>query len=253
MTYRAVLFDLDGTLYRGETPIAGAPEAVQRLAEAGLRVGYVTNNSTQTREAFAAKLNHLGFPATVSDVIGTGYGAAELVRSQGIQNVAVLGETGLSLSMQEAGLSVVDFEDAPEAVICGLNRQFTYDLLRRAMLAIRAGARFVATNTDATYPMEGGVLIPGSGSLIAAIRTCSETEPIVIGKPGPMMLEMLMKEFGVDPQETLMVGDRIDTDIDAGRNAGCAVHLVLTGIESVAPPDLEASPTVVELVDELLS
>jgi HAD superfamily hydrolase (TIGR01457 family) len=252
MRYRAVLFDLDGTLYRGSEPIPGAAESIHRLAEAGAQIGYVTNNSTQTRSDFAQKLTSLGFPASEETVIGTAHGAAVLAKKLHLGRVAVVGESGLRATLAEAGIHVVPAANEPDGVICGLDRDFTYAKLTDAMLAIRNGAKFIATNRDATYPMPGG-LIPGSGTIIAAITTGAEVEPIVVGKPNPTMIHALLDHFGVAAEDCLMVGDRIDTDIASGQNAGCDVHLVLTGIEAQPIEGLNCSPTVVELIDRLLA
>jgi HAD superfamily hydrolase (TIGR01450 family) len=111
-----------------------------------------------------------------------------------------------------------------------------------AMQRIRGGQRFVATNSDSTYPMEGGRLIPGAGSIVAAIRTCSEQEPFVVGKPNPYMVTMALEGAGVRPSEALVVGDRLDTDIASGIAAGCPTHLVLTGVAHSAPEGQSFSP-----------
>ncbi len=252
MSFRAVLFDLDGTLYRGNEVIDGAVPAVQRLVDAGVRVAYVTNNSTQTRQIFSEKLSRMGFLCTPELVYGTAYGAAREAARRGFSRIAVVGEPGLKESLAEAGTEIVDFDDRPEAVIVGLCRTFTYDLMKAAMAAIRSGAFFIATNEDATFPIEGGGFIPGAGSVVAAIKTCSQTEPFVVGKPNPNLIQLAISELGVSAAETLVVGDRLDTDIEAGIRAGCAVHLVLTGVESEAPDGVPFSQDVAALVDKLL-
>lgn len=252
MSFRAVLFDLDGTLYRGNEVIDGAVSAVQRLVDAGVRVAYVTNNSTQTRQFFSDKLSRMGFLCTPDLVYGTAYGAVREAAKRGLTRIAVVGEPGLKESLAEAGTEIVGFDENPEAVIVGLCRTFTYDLMKSAMAAIRAGAFFIATNEDATFPIEGGGFIPGAGSVVAAIKTCSQTEPFVVGKPNPNLIQLAMAELGVSAEETLVVGDRLDTDIEAGIRAGCAVHLVLTGVESEALDGVPFSADVAALIDQLL-
>ena len=234
MRYRGYLFDLDGTLYRGEEPIPGAVEKVRELHESGAIVRYVTNNSTQTRAHFAQKLTSMGFLCNVDEVVSSAVGTAHYLAEHGLTTAFVVGEPGLVATLAEFGIrSVVD--EAPAAVVVGLCRQFTYDLMNEAMQRIRAGAVFVATNPDATFPREGGALTPGAGSVVAAIRTCSETEPIVIGKPHPFLITETLLSAGLSPHEALVVGDRIDTDIASGAAAGCDTFLVLTGIERELP------------------
>ena len=230
--YAGYLFDLDGTLWRGNTPIPGAVETVRRLQAAGARIGYVTNNSTQSTEQFVAKLNGMGFPTEGCAIKSTASGAAAYVAAEGIGSAYVVGESGLHASMA----AVAEVTDgSPEAVVVGLCFSFDYEKLKTAMRAIRGGARFIATNRDVTYPMEGGNLIPGAGSVVAAVAAAAEREPIVIGKPEPTMILQCLAELGLRAEETLVVGDRLDTDIESGQRAGCPVHLVLSGVETVAP------------------
>jgi 4-nitrophenyl phosphatase len=142
--------------------------------------------------------------------------------------VFVIGEPELHRQFESRGLK----SDAkPDAVVVGICRTFTYDLLREALHHVQAGAVFLATNRDATYPLEDGVFDPGAGSLVAALETCSGVSPEVVGKPGTTLLTDAMQSVGVAPHETIMVGDRRDTDVHAGHAAGCRTWLVLTGVE----------------------
>lgn len=247
---RAYVFDLDGTLYRGDTPIPGASVVLAELRRRGKHVLFLTNNSGLTSTAFAHKLNRLGFEADPGEVYGTGKGAAMHLLEMGLRSAFVVGERGLAECLAERGIHVTNLDDqgvpgpqgeAGEAVISGICRHFSYSFMASAMAYIRGGAAFIATNRDSTYPMEGGVVVPGSGSIVAAIATCSEREPFTIGKPNPFLLQLAMQEWNVRPEETLVVGDRMDTDIACGINAGCATHLVLTGVETEAPAGQEFS------------
>ncbi len=248
MKYRGYVFDLDGTLYRGEEAISGAVEKVRELAEAGAVVRYVTNNSTQTPEFFSDKLRRLGFACEPSQVMSSAVGTAKYLADQALRSAFVVGEAGLVKVLGEHGVRAVMGEDSAEAVVVGLCHTFTYELMREAMHRIRAGARFVATNPDATFPAEKGRLDPGAGSMVAAIRACSETEPVVIGKPKPYLIQASMEGAGLTPDDTLVVGDRMDTDIESGRACGCDTFLVLTGVETKLPegqcggPDLQSLP-----------
>ena len=242
---RAVLFDLDGTLYRGAEAIPGAVETVVELRRRGILVRYLTNNATLTRAAFAAKLGAMGFPARPEDVESSATGTAAHLVATGLRTAFVVGMPGLVATLREAGVRVVNADEdgkvrpeeaEAEAVVVGMCKAFDYALLDGAMSAILGGARFVATNPDATYPLEAGRLCPGAGSLVAAVQTCSGVAPFVVGKPQPFLVETILRETGLRPEEALVVGDRLDTDVAAGRAAGCPTFLVLSGVEKSIPP-----------------
>jgi 4-nitrophenyl phosphatase len=249
--YPLYIFDLDGTLYRGDDPIAKAPETVRALKDSGSGIRYLTNNSGQTREFFLAKLRRMGFPAELHEIESSGHGAARYLVSKNLHSIFAIGEPGLVQTLQSEGLTVVNADAdgvvsaqgaESVAVVAGICRQFTYDLMSAAMQRIRAGQAFVATNTDATYPMEAGRLIPGAGSIVAGLRTCSGQEPFVIGKPNPYLIDLVLQEAGCDPKDALVVGDRIDTDLASGEAAGCPTHLVLTGVTETPPHGQSFSP-----------
>lgn len=257
MRYPLYIFDLDGTLYRGDEPISGAPEAVQELKRSGADIRYLTNNSGQTREFFLSKLQRMGYPAEAEEILSSGLGSVRYLESRAIRTIFAIGEPGLVQTFRSKGLLVANADldgvispegGDSEAVVVGICRHFTYDLMSAAMQRIRAGQVFVATNTDATYPLEGDRLIPGAGSVVAGIRTCSEQEPFVVGKPNPYLVSMLLEETGISPDDALVVGDRIDTDIASGVAAGCPTHLVLTGVTHVAPTGQAFSPDVTGLL-----
>ncbi len=244
MTPRAYLFDLDGTLYRGHEPVPGAVEAVRALVARGALARYLTNNATLTREEFAVKLQAMGFPARPQEVYTSATGTADHLVEKGCRSAFVVGMPGLVSILRAAGIKVVNAgEDGvvgsagerAETVVVGLCRTFTYDLLEAAMTQVGAGAQFVATNPDASIPLDGGRLAPGAGSLVAALRTCTGVEPFVVGKPKPFLVQAALRDASLLPSEVLVVGDRLDTDIEAGRAAGCPTYLVLTGVEKTLP------------------
>ncbi|HEY0868381.1 MAG TPA: phosphoglycolate/pyridoxal phosphate family phosphatase [Fimbriimonas sp.] len=259
MKYKAYLFDLDGTLFRGTSVIPGAPEVLAELRRRGALVRFLTNNSSQTRAQFAAKLQGMGFEAHEEEAVGSGYGTAKLLAKEGVRSVFLVGEPGLVQTFREAGIAATNAPangivtpnapDDVDAVVVGICRHFDYPLLNAAMQRIRRGARFVATNPDTTYPMEGDTLVPGAGSLVAAVAACSEQEPLVVGKPKPYLVEMVLGETGLRPEEALVVGDRLDTDIECGKAAGCPTFLVLTGVTKTAPEGQWSG----ESLEELLS
>ena len=239
------IFDLDGTLFLGNEPISGAIEAVESVRRAGKGVRYLTNNSSQTRASYVDKLTRLGFKAHPEEIYSSAIGTAAYLQREGVENVFVVGESGLEHTLGEAGIASTN-ED-PDAVVVGICRNFTYELLSQAMQCIRSGAKFVATNTDPTYPVEGGRFIPGAGSIVAAVQTCSETTPFVVGKPNPFLIELILEEAGVAAKDALVIGDRMDTDIAAGERAKCQTLLVLTGAVSEAPEGQSYLPSVAEL------
>ena len=258
--YRAVLFDLDGTLYRGAEPIPGAVEAVAALRAQGVLVRYVTNNATLERPAFAQKLRAMGFAATPEEVVSSATGTAAHLVQTGRRSAFVVGMPGLVATLRGAGVEVVNADPAgivgpdprrAETVVAGLCRTLTYDLLWGAMETVAGGAELVATNPDATFPLEGGRFSPGAGSIVAAVRACTGVEPFVVGKPKPFLIETILREASLRPAEALVVGDRLDTDIAAGKAAGCPTYLVLTGVEKAIPEGQAGGKGVGELVRSL--
>ncbi len=206
---RAVILDLDGVIYRGRTPIPGAKETADWLARNGYGPYYLTNNSTQTREYYAEMLAGFGIQADADHIVTS----ASLTARVGVRVVRRRGKRPIHY------------------VVVGMDRRFTYRKLHEAQQAVLAGAELIATNRDATYPVEGNV-IPGGGSIVAAVATACEREPILIGKPSARAGEAVARLAGVRPEEALMVGDRLETDILAGTRAGLRTCLVLTGISS---------------------
>lgn len=246
--YPLYIFDLDGTLFRGNDPVPGAAEALARLRAEGSGIRYLTNNSTKTRAAFIEKLSGMGFEAHPSEVFTSALGAGEKLRGA-VSSAFVVGELGLFAALREAGLRTSESVEPVDALVVGLCRHFDYRMLNDALQAgLDPSVRFVATNRDATYPMEGGRLIPGAGSIVAAVASCLGREPEVVGKPEPFLIEWILREAGIASADALVVGDRVDTDLEAGRRAGCPVHLVLTGVTGSAPEGVSWSEDVAALV-----
>ena len=248
--YPLYIFDLDGTLYRGAEAIPNAVDVVCKLKSDGSGVRYLTNNSSQTREFFLQKLCNMGFPAEIDEIESSAHGSAKHLSALGLCSIFVVGEPGLVATLREEGLTVVNADDhgavspdgpPSEAVLVGICKGFTYALMQEAMQRIRAGQTFIATNPDPTFPMEGGQLIPGAGSVVAGIKACAEKEPFVVGKPNPFLVNLVLAEAKCQPQDALVVGDRIDTDLFSGEQAGCPTHLVLTGVTQTPPPGQSCS------------
>ncbi len=244
--YPLYILDLDGTLFRGNTPIPGAVDTVRTLRERGASIRFLTNNSTQTRVAFSDKLRGLGFEAHPHEVYSSAYGAAETLKGR-VARAHVVGEPGLIQELASVG--IVSAAENVQAVVVGLCRSFDYDALTQAMQPLLdPDVAFIATNRDATYPMEHGHLIPGAGAIVAALVTCSGREPTTIGKPEPYLIDRILEDAKLEPRDALVVGDRIDTDIEAGLRAGCPVHLVLSGVSQDAPEGTPASADVTAIL-----
>ncbi|MFW5697371.1 MAG: HAD-IIA family hydrolase [Fimbriimonadaceae bacterium] len=226
--YRAYLFDLDGTVYRGGERLPGT-EVISKLLDVGARVGYLTNNSGSTRRSIANKIRELGLPCEDEWVQCTAEAAKHRLQQIGAKSAYVIGDPGLHETLREAGIRTND-DTNPAAVVVGICRGLTYEHIKKAMHCIRDGAPFLATNTDRSYPLPGGQFEPGAGAMVAAVATCSGVEPEVLGKPEPYMVQKMLRQFEVEPHEALVVGDRPETDLEAGRRAGCDTWLVLTGV-----------------------
>jgi len=232
------IFDLDGVIWRGESPIKGAAASVERLRQMGKRPLFATNNSSRAPEYFAQRLQAMNINAAPEDVVTSATATAFYVRSHWPRaRVFVVGEEGVQTLLREAGAQVVTIEDAHETqsvdlVVAGIDRSFTYEKLRLAQKFILSGAKFIATNRDATFPVEGGV-VPGAGSIVAAIECASGVVPLSMGKPEPAMLLGILERFGLRPDEAAIVGDRLDTDIACGARAGIGTVCVGTGVTSL--------------------
>ncbi|MGW5747605.1 HAD-IIA family hydrolase [Amycolatopsis sp. NPDC003861] len=228
--YDAVLFDLDGTVYHGTRVIPGAPETVRAAREHGTPIRFVTNNASKAPGEVVAHLTGLGVPAGTDEVHTSAQAGVQLLKERldGGAEVLVVGTESLAAEVAQAGLQPVR-ENAPtvQAVVQGHSPDNTWAALAEACLAIRAGALWVACNVDATLPSERG-LLPGNGSMVAALRTATDVEPLVAGKPQPLLFETAARSAGA--QNPLVVGDRLDTDIAGAVAAGIDSLVVLSGV-----------------------
>ena len=232
---KAWIFDMDGVLYRGAEPLPGVADLFAALVLRERPFMLATNNSMSTADEYVKKLETMGIAVSASAILTSAVATRDyLVKAFGDDlGIFVVGMPALKEQLFDGTRfhDVAFPRNVPDAVVIGLDKAFTYEKLATANAAIRAGARFVATNTDATLPTESG-LIPGAGSIIAAIQTATGQTPVVVGKPEPLMLHMALQRMGVLPHEAVMVGDRLDTDIVAGERAGMLTVLVLTGVST---------------------
>jgi len=244
------VLDLDGVVWRGDAPIAGASDAVAALRAAGERVLFVTNNALPTRAAVEAKLSGHGIDPG-DDVVTSPMAAATLVEPG--ERVLLCAGAGARDALEARGTRTVDASDAAahegsfDAVVVGLHLDFDYRRLDAAARAARGGARLIATNDDATYPGEHG-LSPGAGSLLAAVQTASGVDAVVAGKPFAPMVDLVRGLAGPDG---VAVGDRADTDGRFARALGYRFGLVLTGV--TRPGDLPVEPAPDAVADDLAS
>ena len=229
----ALILDMDGVLWRADTPIGDLPGLFQKISVLGLKVVFATNNSTSTSQQYLEKLSKLGIPASKEQIVTSSIAAAGYLKKEFPRGgpVYVVGEDGLKEHLATAGFPHA--EEKVLAVVVGLDRNFSYQKLRIANNLIRGGASFIGTNPDLTFPSPEG-LTPGAGSMIAAIEAASGVKPYILGKPFPALFQQALMYLQTNPRDTLVVGDRLDTDILGGRNVGCPTALVLSGVTTRA-------------------
>jgi glycerol 3-phosphatase-2 len=240
MAYDVAMLDLDGVIYIGPLSVPGAPEALARAREDGMRLAFVTNNAARTATSVATHLASLGVPAAATDVITSAQVAAHYLgdRLPPGSDVLVVGTTGLIEALRERGLKPVDRADGDiRAVVQGYSPELNYAMLSEAAVAIQRGVPWIATNLDTTVPSARGPL-PGNGSLVAALRTATGIEPIATGKPAPTMHRETVERTAA--HRPLVVGDRLDTDIEGATAVGVDSLLVFSGVTT--PAELLAAP-----------
>ncbi|MFO7917132.1 MAG: HAD-IIA family hydrolase [Anaerolineae bacterium] len=228
---RNLLIDMDGVLYRGKTPLPGSGELLVFLEAADIDYLLVTNNSTSTPAEFVDRLEGMDIEVPEESIVTSGVATANYLRKMAPDGarVNVVGEKALIKELRKRGF-VLAGRDA-DYVVCGWDRGINFEKLKTACLAIRDGATFVGTNPDKTYPLENDI-IPGAGSILAALVAATDVEPIVVGKPEPIMFEQALDLLDAKHEETAILGDRLETDILGGYRAGIATIMVLTGIST---------------------
>ena len=240
-SYDAYIFDLDGTVYLGSALLPTAGETITRLRQMGKRTVFLSNNPTHSREEYAAKLSGLGLPTPASDVINSSYVMVNFLKRRMPQaRLFVVGEESLCAELARAGFELVEEAGEVDAVIASFDRTFVYRKLQIAFDAIRGGARFFATNADRYCPVPGGGE-PDAAAVIAAIEACTATKvEAVVGKPSAYMVEAILDLLGLNADQCVMTGDRLETDVLMGLQAGMAGALTMTGATDAAA--LAASP-----------
>ena len=246
LPHRGWLFDLDGTVYRGEALVPGADATISALRAAGRRVAFLSNKPLQTRADYAAKLTRLGIPTDAADVVNSSLVLARhLQRLDAGAPVFVIGEPPLVAELSAHGFEVRG-DPHVRWVVIAFDRTFDYAKLDTALQAVRRGARLIATNPDRTCPTEDGE-IPDCAGMTAAVEAVTGVNvEIVVGKPSPIMLRVALERLGLPAAECAIVGDRIETDIVMGKRLGLATVLVLSGITRAGDPRIaEIAPDLV--------
>ena len=230
--FKGFIFDLDGTIYRSDQLIPGADVVIRLLRENKRKVVFLSNKPLQTREGYAAKLTRLGIPTHPDEVINSTFVMITYLKRVAPQaRLFVVGETPFVEELKRAGFSITDEPKEIEYVVVAFDRTFDYQKLNIAFQAIKKfGAHFVATNPDRTCPVEGGE-IPDCAGMIAAIEAVTEKKvEVIVGKPTPIMIQTVLDVMGLRPEECILIGDRLETDIKMGKAAGIATGIVLTGV-----------------------
>ena len=232
---KALILDMDGVVWKGDAPIGDLPAAFNRIRERGLKFVFATNNGTKTPEEYQQKLAELGVVIETEQVVTSALGVAFMLAQKYPRGTKIfmIGEAGIRVALEEKGFEVLSTENAPQAdvFVMGIDRSVNFMKIAEATLLVRAGIPFYTTNTDMTFPTPRGE-IPGNGSWLSVITSATGVEPIVAGKPFPYLMELSLERLGTSKAETLIVGDRLETDIAAGQSVGCPTALVLSGVSS---------------------
>lgn len=254
ITMDSAIIDLDGTVYRSETVIPGAPEGIEFLRDAGVDIAFVTNSSTKSREKCRDRLGSLGIEADVSEILTSASVTATYVTAEYPNaTVMAIGEPALHNELTQAGATLTTKPTAADVLVVGKDSTFDFETLAHGLRAVDSGAAFVGTNGDRKVPTDSG-LDPGAGALIAAIGYAANHDPdIICGKPNNPMIEVSLETLGTDPDGCMIIGDNPETDIEMGQRAGLTTVLVLTGLVDRSDSLLNEEPAdyVIESLGEI--
>jgi 4-nitrophenyl phosphatase len=245
---KGIIVDMDGVLWHDHQPLGDLPGIFKRFKELDLEVILATNNASRTVAEYHQKLNGFGVNLDDWQVINAAQAAGIILNEKFPNgcNVYVVGSLSLKRTLEAYGLKVVDEDEINvQAVVASIDFDLSYDKLKHATLLIRSGCDFIGTNSDATYPTPEG-LIPGSGTVVGALEIASGRKSKIVGKPEPLLYEMALKRLGLQPDETLAIGDRLETDIAGAQAAGIHSALVLTGVSTLTQArDFNPPPEVI--------
>ncbi len=229
---KSFISDMDGVIYRGKNIIPGAKEFVEKMKKNGNKFIFLTNNSEETPIDLKRKLENMGFVGIEEEnFITSAMATATFLQNQKPGGtVYVIGGGGLSNELYKAGFSIS--ENNPDYVVVGKTKSFNFEMIKKAVNLINKGAKFIGTNPDVVDPVEGGIE-PACGSLLASIEIATGKKPFVVGKPNAIMMTIAKEKLGVHSDDTIMIGDRMDTDIIGGLEAGMKTCLVLSGVSTM--------------------
>jgi 4-nitrophenyl phosphatase len=232
-TVKALIIDMDGVLWTGSVPLPGLNRFFDLLHSRSIPYILATNNASKTVDQYCQKLAGFGVTIKPETVMTSSLATAAFLEGElpPGSKVYIVGQDGLHEALGQVGFIIVHDHSQPvAAVVAGIDFTLTYDKLKHGALLIRRGARFIGTNGDLTFPSEEG-LLPGAGSILAALEAATGVKPITIGKPEPFMLQVAMRKMGSSPDQTVMIGDRLETDILGGQRAGIRTIMVTTGVD----------------------
>lgn len=232
-TLKALLLDMDGVVWRDNEAIGDLPAIFRQIEAKGLQMAFVTNNATRTVEQYQEKFRGFGVEVPAERIHTSSKVTAQMLSEKYPQrgNVYVIGERGLREALEEKGFTISEKDCV--AVVVGLDRELTYAKIKQATLLIRGSAEFIGTNPDRTLPSPEGE-VPGAGTILAALEAATEVRATIIGKPERALLDAALKALGLKSEDSLMIGDRVETDVAAGQKAGCRTALLLSGVTSQA-------------------
>jgi 4-nitrophenyl phosphatase len=233
---KSLILDMDGVIWRGDAPIGDLPRIFSRIRERGLKFVFATNNGTRTSEQYVTRLSNLGVQVDPWQVITSAQALSYALSPKFPPGTKIfmVGGDGVRKALEESGYEIVSVENAPmaEAVVMGIDPEITFQKMSEATYLVRRGVPFYATNPDKTFPTPRGE-IPGAGAWYSVIVTATGVQPIVAGKPFPFLMELSLDRLGTSKEETLVVGDRIETDIAGGQAVNCPTALVLSGVSTL--------------------
>ncbi len=251
---RAMILDMDGVIWKSDMPLGDLPAIFQRIRKKGLAFIFATNNSTRTPAQYVKRLFEFGVEAEPHQVVTSSQAAAALLSRQFPSGspVYMIGEDGLREALEQKQFKVLAESEADraQAVIMGMDRSINFQKASEAALLVRSGIPFFGTNPDKTFPTPRGE-IPGAGAWLSVLVTATGVQPVIAGKPHPYLMELALEILGTTPADTLVVGDRLDTDIAAGQAVGCPTALVLSGISTRSQAETWTPP--VDMITENLS
>lgn len=250
---KGLILDMDGVLWRHDEPIGDLPAIFQAIQDQGLKVILATNNGTKTVDEFFSKIRRFGVTLEDWQVISAAQAAAIFLAEKYPEGCTVyaVGTPSLTQILEDAGLTVIsERSEEVQVVVAAMDIGLTYEKIKDAELLVRSGCEFIGTNPDATYPSPEG-LIPGAGTVIGAIEIASGRKATIIGKPEPLLYQMALRRLRLKPEETIGIGDRLETDILGAQAAGIHSAFVLTGASTLEQAQQMATPP--EIIAESLS